>query len=343
MYENHFGCQARPGHPGHASYYSATTHEHALAPYASGGRRRRRACSARRHRPAWGRPRLFIACGAARFGHDRRPDQQPPAWGVGGPAEPCRRLFDLGLAYEARDQSCAWPADFLLKNLGRGRRAVLSLRKPSIWTVFALEDLRLLGNLEAGKGKALQVIRVAQPVLMEKLAAHQLASFRAIGGRVSWTRSSRRGGRLLLHHLRAAGARRRPLFSDEALGCSPRQPGRSALLTGRPPGSDACPSLRGRGDRRRAALEALTLFGSTRPQKCRLGRVSHRAVTVRPGEREEQSARMRLSKRAPSWEREMHPTKVRRRPPCNIGDRAHRLLAPPDGRREVIETAAPLE
>jgi Holliday junction resolvasome RuvABC ATP-dependent DNA helicase subunit len=82
-----------------------------------------------------------------------------------------------------------------------------------------LEELRLLGNLEASSGKALQILLVAQPTLLATMRSAELAAL--------WQRTAIRveleplalqeAADYLLHHVRVAGGRPERLFSDEAL------------------------------------------------------------------------------------------------------------------------------
>ena len=82
-----------------------------------------------------------------------------------------------------------------------------------------LEELRLLANLEAPGGRALQVVLVAQPSLLETLARPELAALRQrLAVRVELgPLSLEEAADYLLHHLRSAGARPEDVFADEAV------------------------------------------------------------------------------------------------------------------------------
>src|SRR5262249_43439822 len=82
-----------------------------------------------------------------------------------------------------------------------------------------LEELRLLGNLEGRRGKALQVVLLAQDSLAETLHRPEAAVFRQ---RLSVHARLRpldlyEAADYLVHHLRQAGGRPEAVMSDEAL------------------------------------------------------------------------------------------------------------------------------
>ena len=82
-----------------------------------------------------------------------------------------------------------------------------------------LEELRLLSNLEARQGKAVQVILVAQPALRLALTRPDLA---ALGQRLAIRAQLEPLGvheaaDYLVHHLRLAGGRPERILSDEAV------------------------------------------------------------------------------------------------------------------------------
>jgi len=77
-------------------------------------------------------------------------------------------LYDLGLPHEARGEQELRLAltDHLLTRLRDGQRTVLVVDEAQHLTPALLEQLRLLRNLEAGLGKAVQVVLPAQPTLI---------------------------------------------------------------------------------------------------------------------------------------------------------------------------------
>jgi general secretion pathway protein A len=130
-------------------------------------------------------------------------------------------LFDLSLPYaEGGEQVLRLRlTDQLLQNCGAGRRTVLLVDEAHHLGVDLLEELRLLGNLEAGAGKALQVILVAQEEFLELLALPELAAVnQRLATRVQLTALGlEEGVDYLLHHLRMAGGQPDALFEESAL------------------------------------------------------------------------------------------------------------------------------
>lgn len=129
-------------------------------------------------------------------------------------------LYDLGLSYDGSCQALRLRlTDFLLANCAAGKRALLVLDEAHHLRPEHLEELRLLGNLEAGSGKAFQVILLALPAILETL---QLPELTACSQRVV-TRASVDALALdeaidyLLHHLRIAGGRSETIIDDVAL------------------------------------------------------------------------------------------------------------------------------
>src|SRR5205823_502926 len=78
-------------------------------------------------------------------------------------------LFELSLPHDGANEQPMRLAltDFLLDNFKAGRRALLIVDEAHHLSADLLEELRLLGNLEARTGKALQVVLLAQPAILE--------------------------------------------------------------------------------------------------------------------------------------------------------------------------------
>jgi type II secretory pathway predicted ATPase ExeA len=130
-------------------------------------------------------------------------------------------LYDFSEPYDGRGEQelRLRLTEFLLKNFAAGRHAVLIVDEAQHLSPDLLEELRLLGNLEAGPGKALQVILAAQPTLLGTLRRTELV---ALSQRLAVrTRLAPLGleeaADYLLHHLRAAGAKPEDVISEEAL------------------------------------------------------------------------------------------------------------------------------
>jgi type II secretory pathway predicted ATPase ExeA len=130
-------------------------------------------------------------------------------------------LYDLSLPYEGREEQELRLAltDFLLKNYAAGRKAVLLVDEAQHLGPDLLEELRLLGNLEARNGKALQVVLAAQPSLLDTLELPELASLaQRLAVRVTLEPMSLpEAADYLLHQIRVAGGRPRDIIADEAL------------------------------------------------------------------------------------------------------------------------------
>jgi type II secretory pathway predicted ATPase ExeA len=130
-------------------------------------------------------------------------------------------LYDLGLPYEGKSEQelRLTLTDHLLARLAEGGRTVLVFDEAHHLLPDLLEELRLLGNLETRSGRAVQVVLVAQPALIETLRQAELRSLnqritvRAELGRLAREESAD----YLAHHLRLAGARPDALLSDEAI------------------------------------------------------------------------------------------------------------------------------
>jgi general secretion pathway protein A len=130
-------------------------------------------------------------------------------------------LYDLSLPYEEGSEQVLRLrlTDYLLQNCAAGRRAVLLIDEAQHLSDDLLEEVRLLGNLEAGSGKALQAILVAQQELLAKLAKPELA---AVSQRLA-TRvhleplGLEESVDYLAHQVRMAGGRPEQLFEESAL------------------------------------------------------------------------------------------------------------------------------
>jgi type II secretory pathway predicted ATPase ExeA len=130
-------------------------------------------------------------------------------------------LYDLSLPYEglSEQELRLKLTDFLLKNCGAGKRTVLVVDEAQHLTPDLLEELRLLGNLEAGHGKAFQVVLVAQPSLLQKLGSPELTacSQRLVVRLRLEPLGMEETVDYLLHQLRTAGGQPEAVMTEEAL------------------------------------------------------------------------------------------------------------------------------
>jgi type II secretory pathway predicted ATPase ExeA len=221
MYETHFGLRHRPfrATPDSGGYYPATAHERALhrllealadgegLVLLTGG-------------PGTGKT-LVCHCLLERLGPDVTSAFLTHGR-LGAPAALLQAvLYDLSLPHEGRGEQDMRLAvtDFLLKNYAAGRRAVLLVDEAHHLGPDPLEELRLLGNLESARGKALQVVLVAQPALLDTLRRPELSALnQRLAVRAALEPMSvPEAADYLLHQVRAAGGQPRDVLGDEAL------------------------------------------------------------------------------------------------------------------------------
>jgi type II secretory pathway predicted ATPase ExeA len=229
MYQTRFGLRQRPfpATPDTACYYPATGHERALAQLRqalddchglallSGG-------------PGSGKT-LLAGCLAEQLGsavvvalltNSHLPDRAALLQAI---------LYDLSLPYEkASEQELRLRlTDALLQTCKAGRQTVLLVDEAQHLTADLLEELRLLGNLEAGANKALQVILIGQASLLQTLRQPELAALqqRLQVRAILQPLGVEEAADYLLHHLRRAGARPEAIVSDEALELLARHTG----------------------------------------------------------------------------------------------------------------------
>jgi MSHA biogenesis protein MshM len=176
-------------------------------------------------------------------------------------------LYELSLPHEGRGEQDARLAftDFLLKNFLAGRQTLLIVDEAQHFTPDLLEELRLLSNLEAQGGKALQIVLAAQPEVADVLGLPGMAGLRqriAVRLRLE-PLAVEEAADYLLHHIRLAGGRPEAIFADEALEVLARgsqgvprllnQAANQALLLAHEAGAAQVDA--------EAALEALTILG----------------------------------------------------------------------------------
>lgn len=267
MYRQRFGLTGRPfpATPDSALYYPATGHEAALARLERGladdegvltltgppGVGKTLLCHCLLERLGAGAASAFLT-------NSHFPDRTALLQAV---------LFELSLPYEDGGEQVLRLrlTDFLLKNCAAGRRAVLLVDEAQYLAADHLEELRLLGNLEAGRGKAFQVILVGQEGLREALAGPGLA---ALNQRVA-VRAALEPMPLeesvdyLLHQVRRVGGRPEALFEDPALEILARAARGLPRLLNQAAHQALCVADAAELDRvdAEAALEALALLG----------------------------------------------------------------------------------
>jgi type II secretory pathway predicted ATPase ExeA len=130
-------------------------------------------------------------------------------------------LFDLALPYEGRGEQELRLAltDHLLRTFGQGQSTLLLIDEAHHLPPDVLEELRLLGNLEGRSGKAVQVVLVGQPDLLNVLRRPELAAlWQRLAVRVELgPLDVQEAADYLLHHLRVAGGRAEEVIAHDAL------------------------------------------------------------------------------------------------------------------------------
>jgi MSHA biogenesis protein MshM len=267
MYECHFGLRDRPFRPtpDAGSYYPATGHELALD-------RLRQALAEDQG--------MALLTGAPGTGKtllchvllERLGDVFSAALltnsHVGNSAGMLQAvLHDLSLPYEGRAEQELRLAltDHLLQSYGTGRPTLLIFDEAQNLPPDALEELRLLGNLEGREGKAIQVILAAQPLFLETLDQPAAAGLRQrLAVRTQLCALSQdEAADYLLHQIRTAGGRPEKVFADEALALLARATEGVPRLLNQAAHQALSLAYRAEMDQvdAEAALEALTLCG----------------------------------------------------------------------------------
>jgi general secretion pathway protein A len=103
---------------------------------------------------------------------------------------------------------------FLLERLSTGENTVLVIDEAQNLSMSALEEVRLLSNLETDTAKLLQIVLTGQPELRDKLAAHELRQLRqriAIEHHVA-SLAADEVGPYLRHRVEVAGGKYEQIF-----------------------------------------------------------------------------------------------------------------------------------
>ncbi len=130
-------------------------------------------------------------------------------------------LFDFGLPYEDGSEQLLRLrlTDQLLKNCAAGKRNIVVLDEAHHLSADLLEELRLLGNLEAGGAKAFQAVCLAQLSIVETLKQPILAAWKqrmAVHMNLE-PLSVEEAIDYLLHHLRLAGGKPDKIIDEAGL------------------------------------------------------------------------------------------------------------------------------
>src|SRR5262245_17912678 len=264
MYDAHFGLRQRPFRPtpDRAAYYPAAAHEAALTRLADGladGEGLLLLTGA----PGTGKTLVGLLV-AERVGADAVTAFVPHGR-LRVPAELFQAvLYDLGEPFRGlREQELRLAlTDWALRNAAAGRRLVVTVDEAHLLGPDLLEELRMLGNLEGPGGGAVQVVLLAQPVILGALGRPDLAALaQRLVVRAELTPLSAEEATDFLHHqVRCAGGPPERVFTAEALdllakgtGGVPRRLNQSAHLALRLAALARAPEVDAE-----AALDALT-------------------------------------------------------------------------------------
>jgi type II secretory pathway predicted ATPase ExeA len=220
MDENRFGLKRRPFPPTPDSelYYPATTHESALTQLER-GIQEDEGILLLLAAPGIGKTllgytlleRLGDAATSAFLTNSHFADRSALLQAI---------LFDLGLDYAGSEQTLRLRlTEQLLKTCAEKKRTIVVIDEAHHLAADLLEELRLLANLEAGSGKAVQFVLLAQPSILLTLEEPALAALQqriavraaldALGVEEAYD--------YLLHHLRLAGVKPDKVFDETAL------------------------------------------------------------------------------------------------------------------------------
>ena len=130
-------------------------------------------------------------------------------------------LYDLGQPFEGKSEQELRLAltDYLLQSYADGKRTLIVVDEAQHLTPDLLEELRLLGNLEAHEGRAVQVVLAGQLDFLETLQRPELASFRQrLAVRVQLEPlPATEAADYVVWHLRSAGGDLEQIVTSEAL------------------------------------------------------------------------------------------------------------------------------
>lgn len=130
-------------------------------------------------------------------------------------------LYDLNKPYEGRTEQEMRLAltDHLLGNFQQGLSTVILIDEAQHLSLDLLEELRLLGNLESGSQRAVQIILLGQPRLRRTLQRPELKALnqRIVVQSQLNSLDTDEAADYILHHVRLGGPNVQNLFSSEAI------------------------------------------------------------------------------------------------------------------------------
>lgn len=221
MYEKHFGLRSRPfrSTPDRSCYYASTCHEQALD-WLHMGLADREGVLLLTGEPGLGKT-LLCHCLLERQGEDRPSAFLTHSHLLDRLAVLPALAHELGLPHVGQSEAALRLAitDHLLTTAAAGQPTLLFVDEAQHLGMDALEELRLLANLENGQERALQIVLSGHPSLHQTLAHPMLNSLRqrlAVRPQLE-PLSETESADFLLHHLRRTTDRPEKVITSEAL------------------------------------------------------------------------------------------------------------------------------
>ena len=179
VYQKRFGLKRRPfpATPDSSLYYPATPHEAALAPLLR-ALEENEGLLLLTGEPGTGKTilgqvlleRLKGNVVTAFLTNSHFPDRASLLQAI---------LFDIGLPYDGTEQVLRLRlTEQVVKDCAAGKRTIVVIDEAQHLSADLLEELRLLGNLEAGADKAFQAVCLAQSAIVETLKTPLLSAWK---------------------------------------------------------------------------------------------------------------------------------------------------------------------
>ncbi len=127
--------------------------------------------------------------------------------------------FDIRSASASKPEQYQLLVELLVNEYAMGRRCLLIFDEAQNLSIDALEELRLLSNVNTDRDFLLQMVLVGQPELLDKLKRPDLQQFaQRISVSFHLTPLSYNETRDYIYHRLKVAGRSRPLFDDLAIG-----------------------------------------------------------------------------------------------------------------------------